>query len=57
MLMASIRPSKEWGPLNQSNLLAWRRYKESRRLKREKRDSTRLKQFLYVLLGWEEYLD
>lgn len=57
MLQAALRPSQEWGPLAQSNLLGWRRFKEERRLQRDKRHASSLKQFLCVLLGCESRLD
>lgn len=57
MFLKSLTPSEDWGPLNQSNYLAWRRFKESCQLKRKNRNSSKLKQFLYVLIGRESALD
>lgn len=57
MILASMKPSDDWGPLSESNLQAWRQFKETRRIKREKRRASKLRQFLCVLVGCESKLD
>ncbi|XP_011503193.1 PREDICTED: sodium-dependent nutrient amino acid transporter 1-like [Ceratosolen solmsi marchali] len=57
MFLLPLKPSKQWGPLHQANLTAWRHFKEIRRAQREKRISSRLHQFLYILVGCESRLN
>ncbi|XP_076240345.1 sodium-dependent nutrient amino acid transporter 1 [Calliopsis andreniformis] len=56
ILMSLFRPSSEWGPKNARELASWREFKETRRKIREQRDCSRIKQFVYVILCWEDKL-
>ncbi|KAJ8668094.1 hypothetical protein QAD02_009757 [Eretmocerus hayati] len=56
MFLEALKPSQQWGPLNETNLMSWRRFKEVRRRNREKRTSSSIKQFLYTLMGRESEL-
>ncbi|XP_017797726.1 PREDICTED: sodium-dependent nutrient amino acid transporter 1-like [Habropoda laboriosa] len=55
-IKSAFRPSADWGPRNSRELASWREFKETRRKIREKRDCSRMKQFVYVLLSWEDKL-
>ncbi|XP_076756123.1 sodium-dependent nutrient amino acid transporter 1 [Xylocopa sonorina] len=56
IIKSSFEPSPEWGPKNTRELASWREFKETKRKIREKRDSSRIKQFIYVILCWEDKL-
>ncbi|XP_015434043.1 PREDICTED: sodium-dependent nutrient amino acid transporter 1-like [Dufourea novaeangliae] len=56
MIGSAIRPSSDWGPKNTRELASWREFKETKRKIREKRDCSTFKQFVYVILCWEEKL-
>ncbi|XP_053988536.1 sodium-dependent nutrient amino acid transporter 1-like isoform X2 [Hylaeus volcanicus] len=56
MIKSAFRPSPEWGPRNAKQLASWCEFKETRRKIREKRECSRIKQFVYVILCWEDKL-
>ncbi|XP_043260588.1 sodium-dependent nutrient amino acid transporter 1-like [Colletes gigas] len=56
MIKSAFRPSSHWGPKNAKHLASWREFKEIRRKIREKRECSRMKQFVYVILSWEDKL-
>ncbi|XP_015590863.1 sodium-dependent nutrient amino acid transporter 1 isoform X1 [Cephus cinctus] len=56
MFLEAFRPSSEWGPRNARHLAAWRQFKEKAKKKREQRNSSRIKQFVYVMFGCESKL-
>ncbi|XP_043500880.1 sodium-dependent nutrient amino acid transporter 1-like [Polistes fuscatus] len=56
MFTKSFSPSTEWGPRNIQELANWKEYKEMMRKKREKRNCSQLKQFVYVIFCLEEKL-
>ncbi|KAF3425479.1 hypothetical protein E2986_01163, partial [Frieseomelitta varia] len=56
MIKSAFVPSPDWGPKNPKELASWREFKETRRKLREKRDCSRIKQFVYVMLCWEDKL-
>ncbi|XP_076679953.1 sodium-dependent nutrient amino acid transporter 1 isoform X2 [Andrena cerasifolii] len=56
MIKSAFKPSSDWGPKNAKELASWREFKETRRKIREKRDCSRIKQFVYVILCWEDKL-
>ncbi|XP_017884449.1 sodium-dependent nutrient amino acid transporter 1-like [Ceratina calcarata] len=53
---STFEPSSNWGPKNSKELASWREFKETRRKIREKRQCSKIKQFVYVLLCWEDKL-
>ncbi|XP_035733065.1 sodium-dependent nutrient amino acid transporter 1-like isoform X2 [Vespa mandarinia] len=56
MIINSFSPSDEWGPRNTQELASWKEYKEMMRKKRENRNCSKLKQFIYVIFCLEEKL-
>nr|XP_012151976.1 PREDICTED: sodium-dependent nutrient amino acid transporter 1-like isoform X2 [Megachile rotundata] len=56
MIKSAFRPSANWGPKNTRELASWSEFKETRRKIREKRECSKIKQFVYVLLCWEDKL-
>lgn len=56
MIKEAFKPSKDWGPYKSSDLAAWRSFKDAKKQKREKRISSKVKQFFYVLIGLEDRL-
>ncbi|XP_034191541.1 sodium-dependent nutrient amino acid transporter 1 [Osmia lignaria lignaria] len=56
MIKSAFRPSPNWGPKNTRELASWSEFKEIRRKIKEKRQCSRIKQFVYVLLCWEDKL-
>lgn len=56
MIKKAFTPSKDWGPFKASDLADWRAFKDAKKQKREKRISSKLKQFFYVLIGLENRL-
>ena len=57
MLLASLKPDENWGPVSQSDLLEWHTFKAEKKEIRHKRSSSRFKQFIYILLNFESNLD
>lgn len=56
MIIKAFKPSKDWGPFKASDMADWRAFKDLKKQKREKRISSKLKQFFYVLIGLENRL-
>ncbi|XP_043280535.1 sodium-dependent nutrient amino acid transporter 1-like isoform X2 [Venturia canescens] len=56
MFQSAFLPLPSWGPRNPSRHAAWTRFKETMKKKREKRTSSRMKQFFAVMIGREEKL-
>lgn len=56
MIKSAFVPSADWGPKNSKELASWREFKEMRRKIREKRQCSKFKQFVYVILCWEDKL-
>ncbi|KAI4504361.1 hypothetical protein M0802_000832 [Mischocyttarus mexicanus] len=56
MFTKSFNPSIEWGPRNIQELTSWKEYKEMMRKKREERNCSQLKQFVYVIFCLEDKL-
>ncbi|XP_034944573.1 sodium-dependent nutrient amino acid transporter 1-like [Chelonus insularis] len=56
MIIKAFQPTKLWGPADPVDYAAWRQFKETLRKKKETRTSSKLKQFLYVLVGQEDKL-
>ncbi|XP_011138894.1 sodium-dependent nutrient amino acid transporter 1 isoform X2 [Harpegnathos saltator] len=56
MFKAAFRPSSEWGPKNPAHMASWREFKEVMNKKREKRNYSRIKQFIYVIFCLEHKL-
>ena len=56
MIKSAFKPSSDWGPKNSKELDSWIEFKETKRKIREKRECSRIKQFVYVILCWEDKL-
>lgn len=56
MIKSAFVPSADWGPKNSKELASWREFKEMRRKIREKRQCSKLKQFVYIIFCWEDKL-
>lgn len=56
MIKSAFKPSSDWGPKNSKELDSWNEFKETKRKIREKRECSRIKQFVYVILCWEDKL-
>lgn len=56
MIKNAFMPTAVWGPRNPLRYAEWRQFKETLRKKKETRTSSKLKQFLYVVVGQEDKL-
>ncbi|XP_032683174.1 sodium-dependent nutrient amino acid transporter 1-like isoform X3 [Odontomachus brunneus] len=56
MFKAAFSPSSKWGPKSPAHMASWREFKEMMNKKREKRNCSRLKQFIYVIFCLEHKL-
>lgn len=56
MFKATFRLSSEWDPKNPMRMACWRKFKETMRKKRKKRNCSQLKQFVYVIFCLEHKL-